>query len=383
LYQLAFEAGRILPKTNGGYQYEFDYKDHLGNLRLSFRESEGSPTNGVYPAPVIAQENAYYPFGLSHTGTDFSLNTPNQFQYNGKEKSASFGLNYSDYGFRTLDLLTNRFISVDPLADYNGQESWSTYQLTFNNPINNIDPDGRYVERDESEKRKRDSNQNDISSTHTDEFGKVLGIFNDGDLGVYMHTGAKNRGEIEAKRNKSGTTSGGGKYMGSTEYWDEFISPDSHKEEGRIIYNDPYGGWGQLIDWGNERSSNQDLLITYQESKSNQDLDIKMNTDWAPRPYGVMTGRLLNGKYATARSAGNYLAGMNGVTGTFQGKRISGNTYMRLAGAYQLRVLTVWNRFQIISFGKEFGSPPYYGESEYSGRRIQEGINAGNKKIKK
>jgi hypothetical protein len=73
-----------------------------------------------------------------------------------------------------------------------------------------------------------------------------------------------------------------------------------------------------------------------ERSKLGQVMDIKNNKDWAPDYLGgPMTGRLLNGKYATARSAGNYLAGMNGVTGTFQGSQISGVTYMKLAGAYQ------------------------------------------------
>jgi hypothetical protein len=120
-----------------------------------------------------------------------------------------------------------------------------------------------------------------------------------------------------------------------------------------------------------------------QESKNNQVLDIKTNEEWAPAPAGPMTGRLLNGKYATARSAGNYLAGMNGVTGTVQGQHISGETYMKLAGAYQQGELSAVNIAKILTYGASFGPAPYYGEQTYSGRRIQEGINVGYKKLKK
>lgn len=95
-----------------------------------------------------------------------------------------------------------------------------------------------------------------------------------------------------------------------------------------------------------------------------------------------MTGRLLNGKYSTARSAGNYLAGMNGVTGTFQGMHISGETYMKIAGAYQVGQLSKANILRILTFGTSFGPAPYYGEEEYSGRRILQGITAGEKKLK-
>ena len=97
-----------------------------------------------------------------------------------------------------------------------------------------------------------------------------------------------------------------------------------------------------------------------------------------------MTGRLLNGKYVTARSAGNFLAGMNGVTGTFQGGHISGETYMKLAGAYQvLGKLPKTIAANIVLTGKSYAPAPYYGEESYSGRQILKGIEAGNKLLGK
>ena len=130
----------------------------------------------------------------------------------------------------------------------------------------------------------------------------------------------------------------------------------------------------------NNDANNQDLSLTMEDSKNNHEFDLK-TTVWAK--YGLMTGKLLNGKYVTARSAGNYLAGMNGVTGTFQGSHISGRTYMKLAGAYQLKLLTKLNILRILSYGASFAPPPYYGEESYSGRRILQGIDAGNRKLKK
>ena len=162
--------------------------------------------------------------------------------------------------------------------------------------------------------------------------------------------------------------------MGKTEYWDEFIVPGSNDSEGQIEFNT---SWDPLIEWGNNRAKNQDLTITMEESKNNQILDIKTG-DWAYA--GVMTGRLLDGKYATARSAGNYLAGLNGVTGTLQGQYISGETYMKLAGAYQQRQLTKINIAKILTLGTSFGPAPYYGEETYSGRMILKGIQSVNKR---
>jgi RHS repeat-associated protein len=132
LYQISDDEGRILFENNN-YSYEFSYKDHLGNARVSFKNVGGQLT--------LTQENAYYPFGLSHTGTDFTLGiNANNYLYNGKEKINSFGLNYSDYGFRTLDLQNNRFVSVDHLASQYAHNG--VYNYAENRPINGIDLDG-------------------------------------------------------------------------------------------------------------------------------------------------------------------------------------------------------------------------------------------------
>jgi len=92
-----------------------------------------------------------------------------------------------------------------------------------------------------------------------------------------------------------------------------------------------------------------------------------------------MTGRLLDGQYATARSAGNYLAGMNGHHGTIAGKHISKTKYMMLAGALNKGVYNEKTAALIVT---GFMTPqkwpwpaPYYGEDKYSGRRIIEGWN--------
>ena len=42
---------------------------------------------------------------------------------------------------------------------------------------------------------------------------------------------------------------------------------------------------------------------------------------------------MLNGKYATSRSAGNYLAGKNAAVGTLGGVNISFDAFQNLAGA--------------------------------------------------
>jgi hypothetical protein len=92
-----------------------------------------------------------------------------------------------------------------------------------------------------------------------------------------------------------------------------------------------------------------------------------------------MTGKLLYGKYATARSAGNYLAGYNGSRGSYMGMGISFTTYMKLAWALQLGQYNKWNAFRITTFGTSFGPAPWYGEIEYTGRMVKLGWDAPRK----
>jgi len=102
IYQIASPEGRMTPKNRGVYGYEFEYKDHLGNLRASFRDSLAAPVNGVYPPPVITQENSYFPFGLEHRGTDFyrSFGLQNQFKFQRQESIKDFGLNLNWFKYR-------------------------------------------------------------------------------------------------------------------------------------------------------------------------------------------------------------------------------------------------------------------------------------------
>jgi len=96
--------------------------------------------------------------------------------------------------------------------------------------------------------------------------------------------------------------------------------------------------------------------------------------------HGVCTGYLLNGKYASIRSAGNFLAGLNVMTGTFAGSHISPQFAQKLFGAYQAGGKA--GLAYTLSTGRQYPgtSAPYWGEQPYSGYMQQEGINAGSHK---
>ena len=108
-------------------------KDHLGNTRVIFADTNNDDI------PEIIQEADYYPFGMRHQNTTAT----NHYLYNGKELNTDLGLDWYDYGARWLDVETGRWSSIDPMAE--SYTPMSPYNYVANNPIANIDPDGRFI----------------------------------------------------------------------------------------------------------------------------------------------------------------------------------------------------------------------------------------------
>ena len=127
---------QFVPTAEGYYEfttsrYVYNYKDHLGNIRLSYYR------NGA--TAQVLEENNYYPFGLKHEGYN-ELNTGTaayNYKYNGKELQET---GMYDYGARMYMPDIGRWGVVDPLAEK--MPSWSPYAYGFNNPIRMGDPTG-------------------------------------------------------------------------------------------------------------------------------------------------------------------------------------------------------------------------------------------------
>ncbi len=130
-----------MPTAEGFYdfiekKYIYQYKDHLGNVRLSYARNQNGSTD-------VLDRNDYYPFGMNHLNpldreSFFGQSSYKNYKYNGKELQET---GMYDYGARMYMPDIGRWGVVDPLAEKMTRHS--PYNYAFNNPIRFIDPDGR------------------------------------------------------------------------------------------------------------------------------------------------------------------------------------------------------------------------------------------------
>ena len=128
---IATSEGKAKPNEDGSFSYIYDLKDHLGNVRVSFKESSSGTAE-------VVQEDHYYPFGMRLAGLSSDSGNDNKFLYNSKELEDDFKLNWYHYGARYYDPQLGRWLQVDPADEF-----YSPYVYCANNPVNFVDTDGR------------------------------------------------------------------------------------------------------------------------------------------------------------------------------------------------------------------------------------------------
>jgi hypothetical protein len=342
----------------------FELANHLGNVLVTVSDKPvyNVSSGTIFFNPEITSISDYYPFGAPIQGRGYS-NDVYRFSYNGGEAiNEVYGKdNYVDLVERGVDTRLGRLNwSIDPLSkEYPWQSPYAYYA---NSPIWQIDYLGMGKE-----------------STHTDKDGNVVAVYNDEDNGVYKHDDLSKWNPNNSSLSKFGQ---GVTKMGETEHWDEFVSPETGKT--LTNYKMQFGkSFDPLVAQMHEKAKNMDLKEIASKSAGGQLFDIK-------KDY-VGVGALLNGKYATSRSAGNFLAGYNAKHATYLGVGISFTTFQQLAGALHIeesngKLLSKGQMIDIVILGTYQSSDinkfvaPTYGEVNYQYRMSLAGWNFVKKK---
>ncbi|WP_271729331.1 DUF6443 domain-containing protein [Aquimarina algiphila] len=121
----------IVEKEADGYKYVYQFKDHLDNIRLSYKDAN---KDGAITQDEIIEENNYYPFGLQHKGYNNTIvGTENNYQtYQGKEDEKELGKNTYAFGWRDYDPAVGRFNKIDRFAEK--YYAVTPYHFSANNP---------------------------------------------------------------------------------------------------------------------------------------------------------------------------------------------------------------------------------------------------------
>ncbi|WP_342087777.1 RHS repeat domain-containing protein [Dyadobacter sp. OTU695] len=345
-YRIALSEGQAIFRNNN-IAFEYYLKDHLGNVRLVFDEKGQT-----------LQRTDYYPFGL-----EIDRNNPaqqlkvrngyNRYLYNNKELQV--GIGYLDCGARIYMSEIGRAAQIDPMSHH--YYPWSAYGWVMNNPLKFTDPTG-------------------MLSTHTDENGNVVAVYDDGDLGVYKHQG---NGDGAAKavqsRYSEGNTDADGQRMGQSLHALSFADQNLYNRTGQVAKADI------KIDFGSKTLTERVQAIINSDPSIGEYFNrAGTNGDWDLKTH-VSNGSLLYGRYASPRDAGNFAAGavaeLSFIEPIIQfgyGAYNLTNNNKPLTGLLSASVgaLTLWSPGVGIGVGYLIGK---YGESKLTQRSIDIGKN--------
>ncbi|WP_344779166.1 DUF6443 domain-containing protein [Aquimarina mytili] len=146
------KEGYVEPESDGTYTYIYEYRDHLGSVRLRYADNDKDGKIDVVRNGVdidgdndytneIREEKNYYPFGLVQKGYNYTIRgRKHNFGFNGKEEQNSLDFGMLDFGARNYDPALGRWMNIDPLAEF--MPSFSPFSYAFDNPVLYIDIDG-------------------------------------------------------------------------------------------------------------------------------------------------------------------------------------------------------------------------------------------------
>uniref|UniRef100_UPI00397FAD15 M91 family zinc metallopeptidase n=1 Tax=Spongiimicrobium sp. 3-5 TaxID=3332596 RepID=UPI00397FAD15 len=124
--------GYVEPDGSGGYDYVYQYRDHLGSVRLSYQDTDN---DGSVGQSEILQERNYYPFGLQHKGYNGNIQGAenDHMTYQGQEHEEELGKETYAFQWRDYDPAIARFNKIDRFAEKYYDKT--PYHFAANNPI--------------------------------------------------------------------------------------------------------------------------------------------------------------------------------------------------------------------------------------------------------
>jgi RHS repeat-associated protein len=317
---------------------------------------------------AVVQTDEYYPFGLIFNSYARENNVTQNYLYNSKELQDELNLGWYDYGARMYMADIGRWGVVDPMSELT---FLSPFNYVENNPVNLIDPTGMF-------------------STHTDEKGNVISVYQDGDLGVYKHEknadgGSVTEAQLDKRHKKS--TSAGGEKMGETVHelsFADFDNPINNNGSvnavGQIDFESTWAGdqidaaLGEITSFVGDYTS---------EATGQGKYNLKAHSPNGSIYYG---SQVSEGIYGSARDAGNILAGaaaaQTGLTyeGAMEGfgaLNVSRNN--KLLGGLTL-LINQMTKNKETGYNGWLSEKPYYGENTQSGKGIEYGYKKYTKK---
>ena len=138
--QFMSHAGGYTVSNGNNWDYIYQFKDNLGNIRLSYSDIN---KDGSVDSSEIMHERNPYPFGMVHKGYNGGIQGAenNYMEFQGQELDKSLDLNWHHFKYRTYDRALGRFLQIDPLATT--YEHNSTYAFAENNVTSGIDLEGK------------------------------------------------------------------------------------------------------------------------------------------------------------------------------------------------------------------------------------------------
>ena len=258
------------------HHYFYRHSDHLGSANW-ITDFHGDPIQYLHYLPygelLLNQQVAGY---------------DERYKFTDKERDAESGYDY--FGARYYASPLYNWTSVDPLADK--YPDISPYAYCNWNPIKFVDPDGR--------------------STHTNENGDVVAVYDDGDLNIYKHSNAKISSWGNVYDNH--LTTDDAETMGQSLHYMSFADQNKYNATGEVIHDSQ-----MRIDYGSYELGNEVInVINSKPSLLTYARNAKSGGKWDYKSHYTSGSQLFNNIYLSPRDAGNFLAGaIKGQSGLF------------------------------------------------------------------